>query len=122
MIHKKRMESQKKRHSKRPIKAAGDVTGELEQLKKAVESGNPHVIANAMGRVGRAYGMVRLAAEMGFNNGQIYRTFGPEGNPMLSTLLRALEVLGLRLTIERIPPKVQNSEQLVNCAGKQGQT
>jgi probable addiction module antidote protein len=122
MFHNHQMERQKKRHSKRPIKAAGDVTGELEQLKKAVESGNPHVIANAIGRVGRAYGMVRLAAEMGFNNGQIYRTFGPDGNPMLSTLLRALEVLGLRLSIERIPPKVRNSAQLADCAGKQGKT
>lgn len=96
------MEERVKRRYRRPIKAAGDISSEIDQLTKALETGNPHAIASAIGRVGRAYGMVRLAAEMGFDDGQIYRTFGPEGNPMLSTLLHALEVLGLRLRIELI--------------------
>jgi probable addiction module antidote protein len=68
-------------------------------LMEALDSNDPGFIANAIGVVARARGMTQVAREAGLSRESLYRTLGKDGNPELSTLLRVLGVLGLRLSV-----------------------
>ena len=68
-------------------------------LTDALDSNDPGFIADAIGVVARARGMTRVAREAGLSRESLYRTLGQGGNPELSTLLRVLGALGLRLSI-----------------------
>ena len=71
-------------------------------LTEALDSNDPHFIADALGVIARARGMTKVAREAGLSRESLYRTLGPEGNPELSTLLRVLGVLGLRLSVRPV--------------------
>jgi probable addiction module antidote protein len=68
-------------------------------LTDALESNDAGFIADALGVVARARGMAKVAGEAGLSRESLYRTLGPDGNPELSTLLRVLTALGLRLSV-----------------------
>jgi probable addiction module antidote protein len=73
-------------------------------LTEALESNDPGFIADSLGVVARARGMTQVARDAGLSRESLYRTLGPEGNPELSTLLRVLGVLGLRLAVRPVEP------------------
>lgn len=73
---------------------------QVELLADAVATGEAHVIASALGIVARARGMTDLANTTGIKRQQLYRAFGPDGNPTLETILKVLPALGLRIRIE----------------------
>jgi len=68
-------------------------------MTEALDSNDPGFIADALGVIARARGMTQVAREAGLSRESLYRALGPEGNPELSTLLRVLGVLGLRLSV-----------------------
>lgn len=55
-------------------------------------------IAQAIGEVARAKGMMQIARETGMAREALYRSLSANGNPTLSTLLKVLHSLGLQLT------------------------
>lgn len=67
-------------------------------LEAVFEDGDPHLISAAIGDAAKAYGMSRLAKETGLSRESLYRSLSDEGNPELSTLLKVLTVLGVKLT------------------------
>lgn len=67
-------------------------------LEAAFEDGDPGVIAAALGDVARARGMAQIARETNLSRESLYRSLSSAGNPELSTLLRVMKSLGLRLT------------------------
>ncbi|WP_324698764.1 MULTISPECIES: addiction module antidote protein [Novosphingobium] len=73
---------------------------QAELLADAVATGDASVIASAIGIVARAHGMTDLARETGMKRQQLYRAFGPDGNPTLETMVKVLPALGLRMRIE----------------------
>lgn len=73
---------------------------QAELLADAVATGDASVIARAIGIVARAHGMTDLARETGMKRQQLYRAFGPDGNPTLETMVKVLPALGLRMRIE----------------------
>lgn len=68
-------------------------------LNEVLLSNDPGFIADALGVVARARGMAAVARDAGLSRETLYRTLGQDGNPELSTLLRVLGVLGLRLSV-----------------------
>jgi probable addiction module antidote protein len=70
-----------------------------EYLEDAMDSGNARVIAGAIGDVARAKGMTQLAHEKGLSRESLYRALSEEGNPQLSTVLKVLEAMGLKLMV-----------------------
>jgi probable addiction module antidote protein len=54
--------------------------------------------------VARSKGISKIAAETELSRPTIYRTFSEGGNPELSTLLKVLKALGLRLSVEPAEP------------------
>ncbi len=67
-------------------------------LNEALDTGDAGFIADALGVIARARGMTQVARDAGLSRESLYRTLSSEGNPELSTLVRVISVLGLRLT------------------------
>ncbi|MGA9869500.1 MAG: addiction module antidote protein [Acetobacteraceae bacterium] len=67
-------------------------------VNEALETNDPAFIADALGIVARARGMSQIARDTGLSRESLYRTLSPDGNPELSTLLRIVRALGLRLS------------------------
>jgi probable addiction module antidote protein len=68
-------------------------------LEAAFEDGDPRVIAEMLGAVARSRGMSEVAAAAGLSRESLYRALSAKGNPTLSTTLRVLKALGLRLMV-----------------------
>lgn len=65
---------------------------------------DPAYIAQAIGAVARARGMTELAQETGLAREALYRSFSPNGNPSLTTLMKVANALGFKLTLQPIKP------------------
>ncbi len=66
-------------------------------LEAAFEDGDPKVIAATLGDIARAKGMTQIAQEAGLGRESLYKALSPEGNPEFATVLKVIQVLGLRL-------------------------
>ena len=77
-----------------------EVEDQAELLAAALDTGEAHAVAKAIGIVARARGMSGVAEAAGIKRQMLYRTFSEDGNPTLETLLKVLPVLGLRMRIE----------------------
>lgn len=68
-------------------------------LEACMEEGgdDPTFIADALGTVARAYGMVKLAQATGLTREGLYKALSANGNPSLGTVLKVMRVLGVKL-------------------------
>lgn len=56
-------------------------------------------IARAIGDIARAKGMTQVAKDAGLSRESLYRALSQEGNPSLSTILKVLAAVGLKLSV-----------------------
>lgn len=56
-------------------------------------------IARAVGDIARAKGMTQVAKDAGLSRESLYRALSHEGNPSLSTILKVLGAVGLKLSV-----------------------
>ena len=56
-------------------------------------------IARAVGDIARAKGMTQVAKDAGLSRESLYRALSNEGNPSLSTILKVLGAVGLKLSV-----------------------
>jgi probable addiction module antidote protein len=68
-------------------------------LEAALEDGEPHVVAMALGNIARAKGMTSVARDAGITREALYKSLSDKGDPKLSTLLSVMKALGLRFTV-----------------------
>lgn len=68
-------------------------------LEAALEDGDPSLIVAALGDISRSKGMTHVARETGLGRESLYKALSIEGNPEFATVLKVLEVLGLRLQV-----------------------
>ena len=68
-----------------------------EYLEAALEDGDPHLVAAALGDIARARGMAQIAREAGLGRESLYKALSPDGNPEFATVLKVVRALGLRL-------------------------
>jgi len=71
-----------------------------EAMKIAMEDSDPSFLTVALGTVARARGMSQIAKNAGLSRESLYKALGSEGNPELATILKVLQALGLKLSIE----------------------
>jgi probable addiction module antidote protein len=60
-------------------------------------------IARAVGDIARAKGMTQVAKDAGLSRESLYRALSQEGNPSLSTILKVLAAVGLKLSVSVAP-------------------
>jgi probable addiction module antidote protein len=56
-------------------------------------------IARAIGDIARAKGMTQVSKDAGLSRESLYRALSQEGNPSLSTVLKVLAAVGLKLSV-----------------------
>lgn len=66
-------------------------------LEAAFEEGDASLVAAALGDIARAKGMTQIARQTGLGRESLYKALSPEGNPELSTILKVVNALGLKL-------------------------
>ena len=66
-------------------------------LDAALEDGDPALVTAVLGDIARAKGMTRIAQDTGLGRESLYKALSLGGNPELSTVLRVVRALGLRL-------------------------
>jgi len=77
------------------------IVGYLEEaMKIAMGDADPSFLSHALGTVARARGMTQIAKDAGLSRESLYKALGPEGNPEFGTVLKVLQALGLRLSIQ----------------------
>jgi probable addiction module antidote protein len=84
----------------KPWDAAEHLKSEKDRvayLEAALEDGDAALIAAALGDIARAQGMSDIAREAGLGRESLYKALSPAGNPELSTVLKVVKALGLRL-------------------------
>ena len=67
-------------------------------LEAALEDGDSAVIAAALGDIARSKGMSSIAEETGLGRESLYKSLSENGNPELTTVLKVINALGLKLT------------------------
>jgi probable addiction module antidote protein len=80
------------------IETGEDVTGILEA---AVEENDPEFLLKVIGHIARSKGMAQLAKELNMDRAGLYRSFSPDGNPYFLTVVKVLDNLGFKLSIQR---------------------
>src|SRR5687767_13238887 len=79
------------------LKSEEDMAGYLDACIE--EAGDDAAyIAAALGDIARARGMAQLAKETGISREGLYKALSADGNPSLSTFLKVVKALGLKLT------------------------
>lgn len=78
------------------LKTEEDVAAYLEAV---FEDGDPALMAHALGVVARARGMAKIAKKAGLGRESLYKALSPEGNPQLTTIVKVLHALDLKLTV-----------------------
>src|SRR4051812_2400471 len=76
-----------------------------DYLSAKFEENDREAILQAINRVMRAQNVQAIAREAGLRRETLYRTF-KGGNPLLSSTMALFEALGIRLTVEALPPKL----------------
>lgn len=75
---------------------------QIEYVKASLEDNAdmPKAILTALKMVAEARGFSKFAEEVNLNRPSLYRALDENGNPTLDSLLKMLDVLGLRLSVE----------------------
>jgi probable addiction module antidote protein len=68
-----------------------------EYLEAALEDGDPALVAAVLGDIARAKGMTEIARQAGLGRESLYKALSRDGNPELSTVMKVIKALGLRL-------------------------
>jgi probable addiction module antidote protein len=89
------------RYLKSHIDAAGYLQACMEEA-----NGESALIMAALGDIARAYGMSKLAREVGISRAGLHKALHHSGNPSFGTVLKVTQALGLKL-IPAAAPKAQ---------------
>ena len=80
------------------LKSEEDMAAYLQAcLEEAPD--DPAFIAQALGTVARARGMMQLAKDTGLTREGLYKALSKDGNPSLGTVLKVLQALHLRISL-----------------------
>lgn len=85
-------------------------------LEAALEDGDPALVAAALGDIAKAKGMTDVAEDTGLGRESLYKALSSGGNPSLSTVLRVVKALGLRLHAS-VAPATPNARNLKRARG-----
>jgi len=73
----------------------------VAHLEAALEENDTELLLAIVGDIARSKGMSQIARELGVSREGLYRSLAPSGNPSFDTVLRLLDLLGLRVRLER---------------------
>ncbi|MYA87910.1 MAG: putative addiction module antidote protein [Boseongicola sp. SB0662_bin_57] len=84
------------------LHTAEDMAAYLEACMEEAPS-DAAFIAKALGDIARARGISEVAGTAGLSRESLYKALSGDRNPMLDSVLKALDALDLRLRAEPVP-------------------
>ena len=84
------------------IKTRKDVIAHLEA---ALAENDIPFLLSVVGDIARSEGMTKIARSLGMSREGLYRSLSPSGRPSFETVVKLLNLLGLRLSVEYKRPK-----------------
>ena len=70
-------------------------------LKVTLEENDPDFLLETIGHIARSKGMSQIARELNLSRKGLYKSLAPDGNPSFKTVLKLLDILGLRIRLEK---------------------
>jgi len=70
-------------------------------LEVALAEPDTKFLFETLGAVARSAGMARIAKELGVTREGLYKSLSPGGHPSFETVVKLLDVLGLRVRLEK---------------------
>jgi probable addiction module antidote protein len=71
----------------------------VDHLNAGFSAGDTGHVLSALGELARRHGMSRLAREMEVSRESLYSSLSSDGNPYLATVVKAMDSLGLSLSV-----------------------
>jgi len=68
-------------------------------LEAALEENDPALISAVLGDIARAKGMAQIAEKTGLGRTSLYKALSPDGHPEFETILKVVDVLGLKFCV-----------------------
>ena len=84
------------------IRTKKDVVAHLEA---ALAENDIPFLLSVIGDIARSEGMTKIARSLGMSREGLYRSLSPTGKPSFETVVKLLNLLGLRLSVENKNPK-----------------
>jgi probable addiction module antidote protein len=73
-----------------------------EYLTAMIETGDPALLAAALGDIARARGMSDIAVASGLTREALYKALRPDAQPRFDTIARVCAALGVRLVAQPV--------------------
>ena len=70
-------------------------------LGVALEENDPDFLLSVFGDIARSKGMTQVARELNMSRKGLYKALAPDGNPSFKTVFKLLDLLGMRIKVER---------------------
>jgi probable addiction module antidote protein len=70
-------------------------------LEVALAEPDTKFLFETLGAIARSKGMAQLARELGVTREGLYKSLSPGGHPSFETVIKLLDVLGLRVKLEQ---------------------
>ena len=74
----------------------------VQYLSIVLEENDPAELAQALGTIARARGMTEVARSSGLSREALYKALRPTAQPRMETIMRVVNALGLRLSVQPI--------------------
>jgi probable addiction module antidote protein len=84
-----------------PAEYINDKDAVIAFLEGALEENDPDFLLRTIGHIARSKGMTQIANELNLDRVGLYKSFAPDGNPSFKTVLKLLDLLGLRIRLEK---------------------
>ncbi|MDR0684002.1 MAG: putative addiction module antidote protein [Spirochaetaceae bacterium] len=79
-----------------------DVIGALEAVfELAIQENDLEFLLKAIGGIARSNGMAQIASELTLDRASLYKSLSPSGNPSFFTVVKVLDNLGFKLSIQQ---------------------
>ena len=70
-------------------------------LEGALEDNDPEFLLETIGHIARSKGMAQVAKELNLDRTGLYKSFSQDGNPYFLTVVKVLDNLGFKLSIQQ---------------------
>jgi probable addiction module antidote protein len=73
----------------------------ISLLEVSIEENDPDFLLSVVGDIARSKGMTQIAKELNLDRKGLYKSLAPDGNPSFKTVYKLLDILGLRMKLEK---------------------
>ena len=73
----------------------------LAFLEGALKENDSEFLLETIGHIARSKGMAKIANELNIDRAGLYKSFSSDGNPYFITVVKVLDNLGFRLSIQQ---------------------